>query len=324
MLCGLARSILVTHIVVLSLAPSDTAPEATKPVCRQRYIQRPLVNQRCITDTEIYINKTDILDQQHCTWLCMQDPNCQIINYNSMGAYCLHGQGPCVSLENEIDFVTTVMQVKQPCFKWVTSYEDDTYSTITFPKITGSSDLIMIVRVRKESSKIPGKKTLASDSIYYSWDGSEAYFTNCLSCEYLTLSPECTISWVSHSSTSGNPLPTGAVIGGHLKGVPLYVARKFTAHFAGHPERYSSGYYDNIEGRGHIPYGRLDVIYTDIELLVVHEWNSCQRNEIKTLNRGVNLVIGCIQKNPMAKMKSPSVNNNGHLTVCQGNTLCVT
>ena len=262
----------VTYIAVLSLTLSGNASEATRPVCSQRYIQEPRVDQRCITDTEIYINKTDIRDQQHCTWLCIRDPNCQVTSYNSIGTYCLLGRGICVSLEEEVDFVTTAMQAKKPCFKWVTNYINDTYKPITFPKIKDPSDVLIVVRRRKEGNKIPGKWSLPSDEKYYSWEGKEVVFSE--GCETLILSPECTISWVPHDSTSGNPLPTGAVIGGHLNAIPLYVARKFAIFTAGHPAKHSSGYYDNIEGRGHLPYGGLDKVYTDIELLVVHEWNS--------------------------------------------------
>ena len=257
---------MVLHLLALTV----NASEVTKPGCQQRYMQAPHQGQRCITDTEIYINYTGIQRHHHCTWLCMRDQNCQVINFNSIGAYCLLSNGPCVSLEKEADFVTTSLAAKGPCSKWVENYENDTYKTITFPKGTNTSDLLIVVRGRVGNNKVPGKGSLNSGYKLISWEGQEmtTHFTY-FPVEFLTISPECTISWVLHDSTSRNPLPAGAVIGGNLNDVPLYVARKSTVHMAGFPTMYSCGYYNNIDGRGHMPYGGLDLLYTDVEILVI-------------------------------------------------------
>ena len=271
--------------VVFPLAISVHA-SITGPVCRQLHIQAPRVGQRCITDTQIYTNKTGVRDQHHCTWLCMLDPNCRVINYNSIGAYCLLGQGPCVSLENEADFVTTAMQSKKPCFKWVTDYENDIYKPITFPMITDPSDSLIILRGREDNNVLPGKGALQTGYMYYSWEGNEVYslFTDGQP-EFLTLSPECTISWVHHDFTTGQPLPAGAVIGGHLNDVPLYVSRKFTVYRSGDLAMYSSGYYNDIEGQAHMPYGALDRVYTETEILVVQDWKSGPQYGRKTVRK---------------------------------------
>ena len=269
-MCALPQTMLIAHIVMFRLIINMNAFEVNKPACRHIYIQPPQGGHRCITDTQIYINKTDVRDQRHCTWLCMRDPNCQVVNYNNIGVYCLLGHGPCVSLEKDEDFVATALQAKGPCLKWLANYQDDRNSAITYPQSTDPSDLMMIVRGRVENNKIPGKGWLAMGYNYYTLEGQELLFTDENQCEFLTLSPECNISWVHHDSTSGNPLPTGAVIGGNLDDVPLYVARKFAIHESGDPPRHSSGYYSNIEGLAHIPYSQLDRVYTSAEILVVH------------------------------------------------------
>ena len=278
MCCTLVRNLLVACIVILPLPPYVNASEVNQPVCPRRYIQPPQVGQRCITDTEIYINKTGIELQHRCMWLCIRNPICQVINFNHMGAYCLMGLRPCVSLEKEVEFITTSLAAEKPCLKWVESYENGLYNAITFPisDNTDPSDLLIVVRIRKGEHKIPGKGSLILGQMYtyYSWQGKEMEVLFAESqCEFLILSPECTISWVPHNSTSGNPLPTGGVIGGYFKGVPLYVARKFTVRSVGNPAVYSSGYYNNVEGRGHMPFGWMDMVYTDVEILVIQEWN---------------------------------------------------
>ena len=278
MLCALPHSIWIAYMVSYPLVSIVKASEVTKPICHLQHIQAPQQGQRCITNTEIYINKTGIQCQHHCTWLCTRDQICQVINFNSIGAYCLLGQGPCISWEKDVSFITTSFSAKEPCLKWVANYENDSYKPITFPKATDPSDLLILVRGIEEHNKIPGKGVVLSGYMYYSWQGNEVKFLfTDVQMEYLTISPQCTSRWVPHDSTSGNSLPAGAVIGGNLNGVSLYVARKFTVHRTGHPERHSCGYFNNIEGLGHMPYGMLDLVYTDVELLVIQEWNNVRK-----------------------------------------------
>ena len=68
----------------------------------------PRRGQLCITDTTIYTNIASE-PQERCMWHCLRDPSCMVINYNiAEGSYRL-GHAPCVSLEPESDFVTTLI-----------------------------------------------------------------------------------------------------------------------------------------------------------------------------------------------------------------------
>ena len=102
------RAFPISYIAIaFALVITVNASENNKAVCRQQSAQPSLVGQRCITDTEVYINKTGVQDKQHCTLLCMRDPTCQVINFNIAGRFCELGRGPCVTLEREVDFATT-------------------------------------------------------------------------------------------------------------------------------------------------------------------------------------------------------------------------
>ena len=157
MVCTPLRTMRMAFTVLLRLVIDMYAFEVNKPVCRHIYIQPPQAGHRCITDTQICINKTDVRDQQHCTWLCLRDPNCGVVNYNNTGVYCLLGHGPCVSLEKEDGFVTTALQAKSPCLKWPASYKDDTYSSITYPMSIDISDSLNIVGAELETTEYPVK-----------------------------------------------------------------------------------------------------------------------------------------------------------------------
>ena len=264
MLCALR----IAHIVlVLALIIRVSASEGSKSICRQRLTQPSQMGQRCVTDTEVYVNKTGVQHQHHCTLLCIKDPTCQVMNFNIAGRYCELGRGLCVTLEREVDSVTTFMSM-DPCLKWVPNLNNDVYKAISFGKFIGSSDSIFVTRARMGKNKIPGKSVFSLTNAYYSWGGREKWLPKSES-EYLTLSPECTINWIARNSSSGNTLPTGAVIGGNLADLPLYVARKYAVHKPNRPIEYSSGYYDNVNRLGHFPYGGMDIVYNEVEVLVV-------------------------------------------------------
>ena len=306
------HTIWIAYMVLYPLANTVNTSEVTKRACHQRHIQAPQQGHRCFTNTELCINKTGIQRQHHCTWLCMQDQICQVINFNSIGGYCLLGQGPCVSLERVVGFVTTSFSAKEPCLKWEQDYANDPYKPITFPKATDQSDLLILVRGIEGNNKIPGKGYLRSGYWYYSWQGNlkNFWFTEGQR-EFFTISTQCTTSWVPHDATSGNRLPTGAVIGGNLNGVPLYVARELTAHMTGHPEIHCPGYFNNIEGRGHMPYHVYDLVYKDVELLVIQEWNRLQidlairQNQLQTFISIISLSIlsGSVLNNGLSPNK---------------------
>ena len=256
----------VSYIVVYIIALSVNASEVSKLICRQQHTQPSEVGQRCITDNEVYINKTTL--QHHCTLLCMRNPNCQVINFNIVGNYCLLAHRPCVSMEQNINFVTRYMFTNTPCLKWVANHDNGVHSVISFPAADDPSDLLIVVRGRIGQNKIPGKRSSRTGEMHCSWNDKETKFT-ANQAEFLTASTECNISWVPHDSTSGKPLPVRAVIGGHMNDTPLYVARKSAQHITGHRTAYSCGYYDNTNGLGHFPYHHIDVVYNQVEVLVV-------------------------------------------------------
>ena len=242
-----------------------TASDASKSTCQLQHSQPPLIGQRCVTDNKIYTKRTG--ERHHCTLFCICDPGCQVINFNITGSYCLLGQRSCAHLENDVDFVTTLMTSNQPCLKWDSNLENNLYNIVPF---TNTSSAV-VVRGNREGNKIPGKWPTESINIYYSWNGQE---TSPLKeqAEILTVSPGCTINWVFYDSTSRNPLPAGAVHGGHLNGIPLYVARKFAVFIKGHPPVFAAGYYDNVNGLGHLPYDGLDHVFNEVEILVLPGW----------------------------------------------------
>ena len=197
----------------------------------------------------------------------------QVINYNMADRYCLLGQETCLSLEPEIDFVTIPMTMQEPCMTWVRQYAiqpslNDIDNKVTYPVKELPHNNIVIARAVLVSAKIPGK--YHANKGHFALDGEVSEFS-AGNYEILTISPRWNMSWIRYDSSSGNPLPVGAVIGGYRDGHLLYVARKWDTH-AGHSSRYAAGYYDNVDREGKVVYGLSVFTFRAMEILVVHEW----------------------------------------------------
>ena len=229
------------------------------------------MGQRCITEKEVYRNHTDV-PQERCMWHCWQNVSCTVINYNKVDSYCLLGQGPCVSLEPESDFVTIPMTTQEPCMTWIRQDTmppslDDFSDIVMYPLQTNPDNKIVIARAILDLAKIPGK--FHNNIGQFALNGQVVEFS-AGNYEILRLSPECDISWVNYGPNHENALIGGTVIGGYQNGRPLYVARKGDTHL-GHTYRYAAGYYDAIDKVGVVTYGRSVLPFTEMEILVVHE-----------------------------------------------------
>ena len=267
MLHALLDHVATACIIGLQMVLVVNTSDVSKPVCQQRQIQPTKRAQRCVSDTEVYINTTGV--GHHCMCLCMRNPNRQVINFNILGSYCLIGERPCIYVENDTEFVTTIMSMRKPSLKWVNSFYEDEH-IISFLEAPDLNNFIGVARCMMGNNKIPGKMVMPNGAIFCSWDDAELLCQD--QTEILTLSPEYNISWVPYNSASGNPLPPGIVIGGQLNGVPLYVARKYEPFIEGFPLRYALGYYNQLSGLGHFGYLYRAFNYQAVELLVVQEW----------------------------------------------------
>ena len=271
MLVGLACQTQITAVIILFLPNRLNTSAVAGPSCQQIYMKPPLMGQRCITDNEVYRNHTNA-PQERCIWHCLGNISCQVINYNVVDSYCLVGHAPCVSLEPEIDFVTIPITMQDPCMMWVRQdiippSLNDISDVVKYPVESDPGNSIVVARAILDMAKIPGK--FHNTKGYFSWNGQVSEFS-AGNYEVLIVSPRCDISWMNYNPDSGNAVPDGVVIGGYQNGHLLYVARKHAGHL-GHSARYAAGYYDNKHGNGEVTYGADVLIYSEVEILVVHE-----------------------------------------------------
>ena len=144
---------------------------------------------------------------------------------------------------------------------------DDISDIVVYPVKSNPENNIVVARAILDLAEIPGK--FHNTRGYCSWNGTVVEFS-AGNYEVLTVSPRCDISWMNYDTGSANTLPDGAVVGGYQNGHPHYVARKHAEHMD-HSARYVAGYYNNIDGKGEIIYGANVLIYSEMEILVVHQ-----------------------------------------------------
>ena len=130
----------------------------------------------------------------------------------------------CSEYHGISDSVTTPMS-RKPCSKWAPNLNNDVCEDISSKLSVGSSYVIFVGRASIRKNKIPGKS--GWPGIYYTWEGIETMLPKS---KYLIFSPQCSFSRIPHNNISGAPLPNGAIIGGNLNEVPLYVARGSILH----------------------------------------------------------------------------------------------
>ena len=154
---------------------------------------------------------------EFCSLACVQDQRCEATIYDIIQGFCLLMNNPCFSLEPRSNHV--YRSFKHECTKWVPS--DGSYPAYWFFEFNPQRSYVS--RKAHQGNIIIGKKT----NRFYAVNPIDNHMVDGGSYELLMVEPNCNVTWVSHDSTSGQPLPRGALIGGVLAdtNTPLYVAR---------------------------------------------------------------------------------------------------
>ena len=173
---------------------------------------------------------------EFCSLACVQNQHCEATIYDKTSGVCMLMNDPCFSLEPYPNHV--YRSFKYECTKWVAP--DGSYPAYWFIEKTSQS---YVSRLARGGNIIIGKKT----NNFYSIDpiDKSVVIDKNNSYELLVVDPSCSVAWVQHDSTSGQPLPRGALIGGKLadSNTPLYVARQNLT------DRVLGGYYNPLNGK---------------------------------------------------------------------------
>ena len=245
---------LISHILVLHVAFT----------CRQTYL-KVLKGYRCVTHTEIFTNISDI-SQQLCTWYCLKDDDCNVMKYSLAGRSCHLSPEKCQYFHIDMGYVVFSTNI-DTCLRWASVTEVNMDSAIGSQRVNKPGQLF-VARGKFNGDMIPGK--YADGRARHTLGGAQVIFDEP---EILIIRDGCTVEWVLYDSATLDPFPTGAVVGGWLQGVPLYVARKYQRYFNPNMNGLSVGYYNKAAGLGHVGWGDNDVTMTSMDILVLRDWD---------------------------------------------------
>ena len=157
--------------------------------------------------------------QYHCSLSCIHDSICYATIYDATRHNCMFLEGRCVLLQPSPGLVYQTF--KHECITWVPNTGD--YDVYWFYD-GDSMRKNFIARAAHDGDLIVGKEI---EGTFHGVSRDGDYVTKGSDFERLVVYPSCHVTWVDHDASTGQPLPTGVLIGGILTSTntPLYVAR---------------------------------------------------------------------------------------------------
>ena len=211
---------IITHIgmyVVNGFILKNTEMETAD--CQPQRFESPIEGHTC--EIPEHIN-TSVIEHHHCTMACIRSKDCTATVYDNWRSVCMALSHPCVLLKPRVGYVYQAFHHR--CVEWVPCSEDIPVYSINERIITGET---YIGRVFINDDLVPGKVATALNRFYSVHPSGTYDVRRDIGYEKLVVDASCSVTWVWYNATKGQPMSTGALIGGYLAatGTPLYVSR---------------------------------------------------------------------------------------------------
>ena len=246
----------------------------------------PLLHHRCISNGSevIFINAK----QPQCEWKCLSIESCRYVNINPSNVSCELGVGRCANVVPSPGHMVKVFTLaNRMCHLWSSDEQVGREPVV----VSYGTVRLHVSRIHRDGAAIVGKLAVNSGQFWANIKGQGIDVPSGSEVEVLTVDDACTWIWLPY--TSGEALPVGAVIGGHLgSGSPIYVA-KMVDHQYG---KLAIGYYSTEIDLGNYElHGAKTTTTMDI-LVMLWMWSKIMHefllnNYSVTLNAGVHFVI---------------------------------
>ena len=163
---------------------------------------------QCITTTKHSKAKAVCIFRGiYCTWHCLQDANCNTINYNVNISLCRLNQQKYMYFQWDVEYIAVIMTMADPCLRWVSNFSDvDMNSAILSPFNDSSGFSSFVARGIYDGNMIPGKYDDFSKRSYYLISGVEVMFFNA---EFLIVRDGCIVEWLTYDSATFDPPQRG-------------------------------------------------------------------------------------------------------------------
>ena len=181
--------------------------------CDPRHTNRPLYGLRCVSN--VTAERRQAAHPQ-CVWRCLRMKTCRYINYNSAEGQCELGLGQCESLQPATGVrVNTFGPPRHDCIHWGSVQEPGWVAlrgTVGHAARIVSGEVMLIgIFFPRTGQFWANKQNTGIGPVYQD-------------IQLMYKDATCPSPWMPY--TAGEPLPSGAVPGGHLAdGSATYVAR---------------------------------------------------------------------------------------------------
>ena len=204
------------HISSISITMGNT--------CIRKFSNRPLNGYHC--NTEYYANVTTI-PRHRCTELCIKDPQCWMLSYNSLTDCCLMASELCITAESNPHSSMMVFREKEvePCVSWTSPTYNPAVPRRLVENRPRQPRPAAVARMVVGENIYIGHEDKLNAAGYFPIDGNEERETT--NYEILSVSPSCSLAWVPY--TTGTTVPAAALKIGYVTGKGLtYSIRVYT------------------------------------------------------------------------------------------------
>ena len=218
----------------------------TEKQCQSMKTWDPKSGHRCVTASERYTTVSNV-PPHVCTHICIQRGNCGVINYNDDMRYCQLSSEACQRVVEDSDFTVT-FQCLHTWVQYANVVDDMRVSC-------GISNSWFVARLVFEADVLVGKV-----SGNYAHVRKNGTIHSAKDPEVLQIRPWCSTKWIPY--VPGDPIPAGAVVGGHVGNPP---AQTYVINGEISGGRKSCGYYNPETKLGYAVHG----LTKEMDILVV-------------------------------------------------------
>ena len=165
---------------------------------------------RCLTTVSTAVWQ---IARPQCVWQCLQKKTCRYINYNSDTGQCELGLGPCESLQPAAGVMVNALgAARHDCLHWGSRKKPGWIS------VQARNGAISVARRVSGNVVLIGKINNLDNKFRANSEGT-VVVTGPIQVtdediEILMVDAACPFPWMTY--TAGEPLPAGAIAGGHL------------------------------------------------------------------------------------------------------------
>ena len=187
--------------------------------CKTIHAKEWLLGFGCVWDNAI--NLIGVVEHE-CVLSCVSDKSCKAVNYDAEEDICMKIELPCPMLEvrqrQHYQILATVPE--EGCVQWVTTHDWSYPRMVKYNHTTDGSRLHVVVRFTAAGELLPAKwpptisDTENGNIKAYTVQDNSIISKNAF--DVLVVNVACSLLWVDYDASSGNSMPPGAVVGGHL------------------------------------------------------------------------------------------------------------